>query len=129
MTAVSIDAASEGPGESGPSPVAAESIVDARTGELLDAVCAEKPREEAEADRRAVVNRLKRAHGQLAGLIQMIEDGRSCRDVLIQFSAVSKAIDRAGYKIVAAELRGALAGDGGDGVTAGEIEELFLRLA
>ncbi|WP_448851956.1 metal-sensitive transcriptional regulator [Corynebacterium sp. 335C] len=96
---------------------------------MLDQVCAAKPAEEAAADRRAVVNRLKRAHGQLAGLIQMIEDGRGCRDVLIQFSAVSKAIDRAGYKVVATVLRDNLAGSGEDGVTAKEIEELFLRLA
>lgn len=84
---------------------------------------------EAQAYRRAVLNRLKRAYGQLGGLIQMVEDGRECRDVLIQFTAVSKAIDRAGYKVVAALMREAIVAGNETGVDADEIEELFLRLA
>ena len=43
-----------------------------------------------------VLNRLRRAQGQLAGVIAMIEDGRDCQDVVTQLAAVSRALDRAG---------------------------------
>ena len=79
-----------------------------------------------------VLHRLRRAHGQLAGVISMIESGRECRDVVIQLAAVSKALDRAGFKIVANGLRECAAGDGaGDGtcLTEAELEKLFLALA
>jgi len=36
-----------------------------------------------------VLNRLRRAHGQLAGVIGMIENGRNCKDVVTQLAAVS----------------------------------------
>ena len=38
------------------------------------------------AARAAVLNRLRRAQGQLAGVIAMIEDGRECRDVVTQLA-------------------------------------------
>ncbi|BBY26437.1 metal-sensitive transcriptional regulator [Mycolicibacterium sediminis] len=79
-----------------------------------------------------VLNRLRRAHGQLAGVITMIEQGRDCKDVVTQLAAVSKALDRAGFKIVATGLRQCLAGDA-DGnqapLTEAELEKLFLALA
>ncbi|HEX3546818.1 MAG TPA: metal-sensitive transcriptional regulator, partial [Mycobacterium sp.] len=53
----------------------------------------------------AVLNRLRRAQGQLAGVISMIEQGRDCKDVVTQLAAVSRALDRAGFKIVATGLR------------------------
>ncbi|PRC59769.1 hypothetical protein C6A85_21725, partial [Mycobacterium sp. ITM-2017-0098] len=51
-----------------------------------------------------VLNRLRRAHGQLAGVISMIEQGRDCKDVVTQLAAVSRALDKAGFKIVATGL-------------------------
>ena len=53
----------------------------------------------------AVLNRLRRAQGQLAGVIAMIEAGRDCKDVVTQLAAVSRALDRAGFKIVASGMR------------------------
>lgn len=38
----------------------------------------------------AVLNRLRRAQGQLAGVISMIEQGRDCKDVVTQLAAVSR---------------------------------------
>ena len=83
---------------------------------------------DAKAQRRAVVNRLKRAHGQLAGVIAMMEEDRDCRDVVTQLAAVSKALDRAGFKLVSSSMRGCLNGTDDGGLTADEIEDLFLRL-
>lgn len=80
----------------------------------------------------AVLNRLRRAQGQLAGVIAMIEQGRGCKDVVTQLAAVSRALDRAGFKIVASGLRDCITGTGsGDGprLTETELEKLFLSLA
>jgi DNA-binding FrmR family transcriptional regulator len=79
-----------------------------------------------------VLNRLRRAQGQLAGVIAMIEAGRDCKDVVTQLAAVSRALDRAGFKIVASGLRECLTGDPGDNmkpVSEEELEKLFLALA
>lgn len=80
----------------------------------------------------AVLNRLRRARGQLDGVIGMIEDGRDCRAVVTQLAAVSRALDRAGFKIVASGMRQCIAADG-NGVeaplTEEELEKLFLALA
>jgi DNA-binding FrmR family transcriptional regulator len=77
----------------------------------------------------AVLNRLRRAQGQLAGVIAMIESGRDCKDVVTQLAAVSRALDRAGFKIVASGMRQCLATDGDAPMTEAELERLFLALA
>ena len=80
----------------------------------------------------AVLNRLRRAQGQLAGVISMIEQGRDCKDVVTQLAAVSKALDRAGFKIVATGMRECVTGTTADGappMTEDELERLFLGLA
>ncbi len=79
----------------------------------------------------AVLNRLRRAQGQLNGVIAMIEAGRDCKDVVTQLAAVSRALDRAGFKIVASGMRQCLATADGDAppMTEAELEKLFLTLA
>jgi len=78
-----------------------------------------------------ILNRLRRANGQLAGVISMIENGRDCKDVVTQLAAVSRALDKAGFKIVATGLRECLTGEGADKepMTEAELEKLFLALA
>ena len=77
-----------------------------------------------------VLNRLRRAEGQLAGVISMIESGRDCSDVVTQLAAVSRALDRAGFKIVASGMRQCLAaGDGASPMTEQQMEKMFLTLA
>ena len=80
----------------------------------------------------AVLNRLRRAQGQLAGVISMIEQGRDCKEVVTQLAAVSRALDKAGFKIVATGLRECLTGEIAEGkqpMTEAELEKLFLALA
>jgi DNA-binding FrmR family transcriptional regulator len=82
----------------------------------------------------AVLTRLRRAHGQLAGVIGMIEQGRSCRDVVTQLAAVSRALDRAGFKIIASGLRDCITPSEGrpadaPAMSIDELEKLFLSLA
>ena len=80
-----------------------------------------------------VVRRLRRAQGQLGGVIQMIEDGRDCQDVVTQLAAASRALDRAGFKIVATGLEQCLREEdaGSDQAVQDreQIERLFLTLA
>ena len=76
-----------------------------------------------------VLNRLRRAQGQLAGVIAMIESGRECADVVTQLAAVSRALDRAGFKIVAGGMRQCLTGDGDSPAGAAQLEKMFLTLA
>ena len=77
-----------------------------------------------------VINRIKRAQGQLAGVLRMLEEGRDCEDVVTQVAAVSRALDRAGFAIVASGLHACLAsGDGIDSLDAKKMEKLFLSLA
>ena len=78
----------------------------------------------------AVINRIKRAQGQLGGVVRMLEEGRSCDDVVTQLAAVSKAIDRAGFAVIASGLQQCFAqGDGAGGVDVKRMERLFLSLA
>ncbi|MGA8986977.1 metal-sensitive transcriptional regulator [Aeromicrobium sp.] len=78
-----------------------------------------------------VLNRLRRANGQLAAVIGMIEAGRECKDVVTQLAAVSKALDRAGFKIIATNMRECVLGEGGPDspLTEEQLEKLFLSLA
>ena len=98
--------------------------------------------------RKQVVNRLKRARGQMDSLIANIESGdANCREVLIQFAAVNSAMKRASYLAVATIMSQCTIADSDHGnddalapeaveslaktgsVTLEELEQLFLRLA
>jgi len=76
-----------------------------------------------------VVNRIKRAQGQLAGVVRMLEDGRECDEVITQLAAASKALDRAGFAIVSTGLQQCLADGGADSLDTKKMERLFLSLA
>ncbi|MEU3191812.1 metal-sensitive transcriptional regulator [Streptomyces sp. NPDC006992] len=83
---------------------------------------------------RTVVNRLRRAQGQIAGVIRMIEEGRDCEDVVTQLAAASRALDRAGFAIIATGLQHCLTdtdlaeGEDREQLRA-RLEKLFLSLA
>ena len=59
--------------------------------------------------KKKIVNRLRRAHGQLAAVIDAVEDDAHCSQVVQQLSAVSKAVDRAGFLVISSSLRECLA--------------------
>ena len=82
------------------------------------------------SDRTAVLNRIKRAQGQLAGVLRMMEEERELTAVLNQLKAVTSALDRAGFAMVASEWRASV-DDTGE-VTEeqlGHLEKLFLSLS
>jgi DNA-binding FrmR family transcriptional regulator len=78
---------------------------------------------------RDIITRLKRARGQIDGIINMIEDDRPCADVVTQLAAVSKALDRAGFKVVATGLRQCILEGENAPMTEEQLEKLFLSLA
>lgn len=81
-------------------------------------------------DLRPLINRAKRAHGHLAKVISMMEEGTECEDVLTQLAAVLKALERTGFGIVATGLQQCIAaGDGLGSVDVKKMEKLFLGLA
>jgi DNA-binding FrmR family transcriptional regulator len=78
---------------------------------------------------KSVTNRLKRAEGQLAGVLRMLEAERDCADVVTQLAAVSRALDKAGFAIIAAGLEQCiLAGEDGQ-LDRAKLERVFLSLA
>ena len=75
-----------------------------------------------------IINRLKRAQGQLAGVTRMLEEGKDCKDVVTQLAAVSKALDRAGFAIIASGLEQCLI-RGDASMDTKDLDKLFLSLA
>lgn len=69
------------------------------------------------ASHRDVIKRLKRAHGHLAGVIAMIEEGRRCVDLAQQLHAVESAITNAKRELVQDHMAHCL----GDGVGSGDM--------
>ncbi|MBA2559973.1 MAG: metal-sensitive transcriptional regulator [Propionibacteriales bacterium] len=78
-----------------------------------------------------VVSRLKRVQGQVGGIVRMIEDGRECSEVVTQLAAASRALDRAGFKIISTGMRQCMVEDdaGTRHLNEAELERLFLSLA
>ena len=80
-----------------------------------------------------VIVRLRRAQGQIGGVIQMIEDGRDCKDIVTQLAAASRALDRAGFKIIATGLQQCILQEpdttGQATIDREQLEKLFLTLA
>lgn len=80
--------------------------------------------------KRKIVNRLRRAHGQLAAVIAAIDDDAHCKDIVQQLAAVSKALDRAGFLVISSALRQCLTDQDAEGsAKPEELEKLFLSLA
>jgi len=74
------------------------------------------------------IRRLRRAEGQVAGVIRMLESGRECQDIVTQLAAASRALDKAGFQIIASGLRQCLA-DPEHMSTQEDLERLFMSLA
>ena len=86
------------------------------------------PDENVVADAR---RRLRRIQGQVTGILAMIEEGRSCRDVIQQIAAASRALDRAGLKLLVSQLQYCLEDEEAakaEGYDPAEVERLFLML-
>ena len=77
---------------------------------------------------KTAISRLRRAEGQIGGVIRMLEQGRDCKDVVTLLAAVSRALDKAGFSVVASGLKQCLT-DPENELDVAEMEKLFLSLA
>ncbi|HEY8546563.1 MAG TPA: metal-sensitive transcriptional regulator [Acidimicrobiales bacterium] len=76
--------------------------------------------------------RLHRVSGQIAGIERMLDEGRECKDVVTQISAATRALEQAGFRLVAAGLTWCLAHPdeaAASGYPLDAVEKLFLKLA
>ena len=85
--------------------------------------------EETVAD---LMKRLRRAEGQVRGVQQMLDDGRDCRDIVTQLSAVTKALEQTGFLLVAAGLTWCMSDPeraAAEGYALADVQKMFLKLA
>jgi DNA-binding FrmR family transcriptional regulator len=79
-----------------------------------------------------LAKRLRRIEGQVRGIQQMLADSRDCRDVVTQISAASKALDQAGFTLVASGLTWCLENperSAAEGYSIEDVRRMFLKLA
>jgi len=79
--------------------------------------------------KKKIVNRLRRAHGQLAAVIDAVEDDAHCEKIVQQLSAVSKAVDRAGFLVISSALQECLSDDDFEQEDVDRLEKLFTAFA
>jgi DNA-binding FrmR family transcriptional regulator len=79
-----------------------------------------------------VRKRLRRAAGQVQAVERMLAEGRECREVVMQISAATKALEQAGFKLIAAGLTYCVERPEqaeAEGYALEEVERMFLKLA
>ena len=78
----------------------------------------------------AISKRVKRAQGQLGAVARMLEEGRNCDEIVIQMSAVSKAINTAAFTLISASLKECIVeGKNNSEAVTAQLQNLFLSLA
>ncbi len=79
-----------------------------------------------------LLKRLRRIEGQVHGIQLMLADGRDCRDVVTQISAATKALDQAGFKLIASGLTYCLNDPeqaAEEGYDIDDVQKMFMKLA
>ena len=79
-----------------------------------------------------VRKRLRRAAGQVQAVERMLAEGQECRDVVTQLSAATRALEQAGFKLIAAGLVYCLENPDeaeADGYPLETVERMFMKLA
>lgn len=78
----------------------------------------------------AITKRVKRAQGQMGAVVRMLEEGRSCEDVVTQMAAIAKAVNTAAFTLISASLKECLAEpDANAEDIVPRLQKLFLSLA
>lgn len=71
-----------------------------------------------------VINRLRRLEGQIRGIQRLVDEGAECRAIVTQLAAAKGALDRVGFKLMAAALA-----EPDPSADMDELEKLFLKLS
>jgi len=80
------------------------------------------------AERKKLLNRLRRVEGQVRGIEKMVEDDRYCIDILTQIAATTTALESVGLKILEDHTRHCVAralASGDEAVAQEKTEELL----
>ena len=79
-----------------------------------------------------LVRRLRRVEGQVRGVQQMLQERRDCREIVTQLTAANKALEQAGFVLVAAGLTWCLADperSAAEGYELADVQKMFTKLA
>ena len=71
--------------------------------------CHQRHTPRSEEELRQLKNRLNRMVGQLNGIGRMLDENRYCGDILIQISAVEKALQGFGYSVLKSHMENCVA--------------------
>lgn len=83
-----------------------------------------------EGQTEAITKRFKRAHGQMGAIVRMLEEGRSCEEIIMQVAAVSKAVNTAAFTLISASLTECITDPTTDSqLMTQKLQKLFLSLA
>ena len=81
------------------------------SGQKVCSCCCTKHTDRSDAERKKLVNRLKRIEGQIRGIIGMLENDAYCNDILIQSAAVNAAVNAFNKELLANHIRTCVARD------------------
>lgn len=79
-----------------------------------------------------LIKRLKRVEGQVRGVQNMLAEGRDCRAIVTQISAANKAIEQAGFVLIAAGLTWCLENpeqSAAEGYAVSDVQKMFTKIA
>lgn len=80
---------------------------------------------------KGLIDRLRRIEGQARGIQRMLEEGRPCKDIIIQLTALRNAVSKVAVAVIVENLEACLLNEEGDGDRRRALEEakqLFLSL-
>ena len=73
--------------------------------------CCKKHKYRDEEEKKKLLNRLKKAEGQIRGIEKMVEDSAYCPDILIQVSAVTSALNAFNKELLASHIKSCVVDD------------------
>ncbi len=92
--------------------------------------CHQRHTPRSDAELKQLKNRLNRMVGQLHGIGRMLDENRYCGDILIQISAVERALQNFGYQVLQSHIEACVAEELREGNTEiiSETVELMKKL-
>ncbi len=73
--------------------------------------CSDRRKKRTPEEQKALLTRLKRAEGQIRGIERMVENDAYCPDILIQVSAVTKALNSFNKELLTCHIKSCVKDD------------------
>ncbi len=80
------------------------------------------------ATKQKIINRLRTIKGHIAGIEKMIEDDKSCADVLLQLTAVKSSVHKVGLAIIEEHAMQCLVEQPTDKIARSEVEKVLKQI-